>query len=119
MGVKVSQTKVSDFRKLKTAAKSAIRAYEGVKLEEVWEGVGVELRAHENNVEQLFYVAPRGEVSSVKVSFYGIKGLSLDEKGELVLEHEGGKHSFTRPVAFQQIGAEKKPKRTERIKPAM
>ncbi len=101
-GLDKSQTVVSDHRAgTGNRQSSKLGAWNAVALGEVWPGVEVELRAHEKNVEQLFYVSPGHRPEQIALNFSGIKQLSIDEQGELVIEHSQGRYSLTKPVGYQ------------------
>ncbi len=93
---------VSDFRGADLKLwKQGLTSYETLDLGEPWNKIALELRAHEKNVEQLFYVQPGGKPEEIALNFSGIEGLSVDEQGELVIGFAGGKFALTKPVAYQ------------------
>jgi len=88
--------------------KKNIAAYEVVNLGEVYRGVEVKLKAYADTVEKLFYVQPGASPEIIKVRLQGSKQLRVNEPGELEVETELGSVKFSKPVAFQMDGSEKK-----------
>ena len=104
--------------------KSSISTYEAVDMGEVYEGIGLKLKAHGNNVEKLFTVKPGASPGQIMIRLEGVKDcgvrnaecgvenpkskfrnpkLQINESGELVAETELGPVKFTKPVAYQEI----------------
>ncbi|WKZ18229.1 MAG: SBBP repeat-containing protein [Candidatus Jettenia sp. CY-1] len=124
-----SETKVSYFKGNDPSKwRSGIATYGEVNLGEVYEGIELRLKAYGNNVEKLLCVKPSADPRQIQVRLSGVKlpnppnpplgkgdfaisslqkvdqgGLRINEKGELEVETELGKVSFTKPVAFQEI----------------
>ena len=86
---------------------SNLPTFNTVSLGYVWSGIKVDLKAHGNNVEKLFYVAPGADVSQIKLALQGISGLSINENGELVMATPLGPVSMTKPVAYQDINGQR------------
>ncbi len=84
------------------------KAYRFVKFEEVFEGVDLILRASFENVEKLFYIRPGFSPEKISIKLEGIKSLSVDENGLLVINTELGTVKFTKPVAYQYVGDKRK-----------
>ncbi len=84
------------------------KAYRFVKFEDVFEGVDLILRASLENVEKLFYVKPGSSPEGISVKLEGVKNLSVDGNGLLVVSTETGTVKFTKPVAYQYIGGKRK-----------
>ncbi len=88
---------------------SDIPSYETVALGEVYQGIELSLRAHGNNVEKIFTVAPDADPSEIKLRVDGVECISLLPDGELELMTGLGPVRFTAPVAFQdEIGSSKR-----------
>jgi len=75
-----------------------------ISLGELYEGIVVTLKAHGNNIEKLFRVAPGADPSGIRVGVSGAKSLAITVPGELSAETELGTATFTKPVAYQEIG---------------
>jgi hypothetical protein len=85
-----------------------ISAYSRVSMGEVYEGISVVLRTDHNNVEKVFMVKPDVPVEKIHVSIDGANDLQITEKGELRLYSGTGTLTFTKPVAYQETGADKR-----------
>ncbi len=117
---KVNYFKGSDPSKWKTG----ISTCNVVNLGEVYEGIGLRLKAYGNNVEKVFCVKPGADPGQIRIGLSGIKDcgmqnaecgienpksetrnpkLQINEDGELVVETELGPVKFTKPVAYQEI----------------
>lgn len=88
---------------------SNIPTYGSIVLGQTWPSVNVELKTYGKNIEKIFTVLPDGSVDSIRMSFYGIKSLSINEKGELLLNTGLGTVTMTKPVAYQNIDGVKNP----------
>jgi hypothetical protein len=82
---------------------SNISTYEIVDMGEVYEGIGLRLKAYGNNVEKLFTVKPDANHEAIKIRLEGAQGLTVNETGELVVKTELGPVKFTKPLAYQEI----------------
>ena len=83
--------------------KRNLPAYGAVDFGEVYEGIGLELRAAENNVEKIFRVRPQADPALIILDVAGAKGLAVGRSGELEVATDLGLASFTKPVAYQEI----------------
>jgi hypothetical protein len=70
--------------------KTNISTYNMVDLGEVYEGIGLKLKAHGDNVEKLFYVKPGSKPEDIKVRLTGARTLKITDTGELAAETELG-----------------------------
>ena len=103
-GEEKSVTKVNYFKGNDPSKwKTNISTYDSVNLGEIYDGIELKLRAYGNNVEKLFCVKPGAGPDSIKINVEGIKGLSVNEEGQLEAETELGTVKFTKPVAYQEI----------------
>jgi len=103
IGIDQSKSIVNYFIGKQENWQSNIPTYNGVSLGEVWPSIDVTLKAHGNNVEKIFRVAPGGTVHDITLSFDGIDNLSVSSGGDLLLDTELGMISMTAPVAYQYI----------------
>lgn len=105
-----SSTKVNYFKGMDERSwKTNISTYGSLSLGEIEDGIELELRAYGNNVEKLFTVLPGEDPARIKVEVEGIRELRETEAGELEMATEAGPFRFTRPVAYQEIGGQRKP----------
>lgn len=79
-------------------------AYSTISMGELYEGIKLKLKAHGNNVEKLFYVAPGYDPGKIIVQLLGAERLKVDEDGQLVFSTDLGRIVFTKPVAYQVQG---------------
>ncbi|MBI2556827.1 MAG: hypothetical protein HYW13_05350 [Planctomycetes bacterium] len=86
---------------------SNISTYEIVDMGEVYEGIGLRLKAYGNNVEKLFTVKPDANHEAIKIRLEGAQGLTVNETGELVVKTELGPVKFTKPIAYQEINGKR------------
>lgn len=84
-----------------------IKSFYSVLFPDIYSGIDMELKAYGNNTEKLFIISPQADPNSIEVELSGIDQLKSSSTGELVLESEKGKTSFTKPIAFQLINGEK------------
>ncbi len=84
------------------------KSYRFVKFEDVFKGIDLILRVSLENVEKLFYIKPGSSPESISVKLEGVKNLSVDGAGLLVVNTEVGAVKFTKPVAYQYMGGERR-----------
>ncbi|MBK8742781.1 MAG: hypothetical protein IPM02_26365 [Betaproteobacteria bacterium] len=80
---------------------SAIPTYATVAFGDVYEGIGMRLRAGTNNVEKIFEVAPRADPGRIRLRVDGTDAIAVGTAGELVVQTGNGPVAFTAPVAYQ------------------
>jgi len=80
-----------------------VPTFQSVQLGEVWPGIKVKLKAHGNNIEKLFYIAPNADPATIRIQLTGIDDISLNESGELLINTTEGNLAFSKPLAFQYI----------------
>lgn len=101
-------TKVSYFKgKDPSKWKDNISTYDVVNLGEIYEGIGLRLKAFGNNVEKLFTVKPGANPNQIKVKLNGADAVRVNEEGQIEAETELGTVVFTKPVAYQEIRGER------------
>ncbi|MFA6261226.1 MAG: SBBP repeat-containing protein [Bacteroidia bacterium] len=79
-----------------------LSVFQDIDLGELWKGIRLELHAYGNNIEKLFCIEPRADISKIKMEVTNAH-LSITCKGELCLRTSNGKMSFTKPIAWQLI----------------
>ena len=103
-----STTRVNHFKgKDPSRWRRSIPTYNLVSLGEIYNGIGLKLKAYGNNVEKLFYVKPNGNAERIKLRIEGAKRLKVNKTGELELETGLGAVKFTKPVAYQEINGKR------------
>ncbi|MBI5341996.1 MAG: SBBP repeat-containing protein, partial [Deltaproteobacteria bacterium] len=81
-----------------------IRAWDTVRLDQVYRGVDVRLKARGGSIEKIFHVRPGADPSVIHLRVDGADRLAVNDRGEL--EANAGKDTvrFTAPVAWQEDG---------------
>jgi len=103
-----SETVVNYFKGTEENWHTDVPTYDSVSAGFVWDGVSLSLKAYGNNIEKLFTVFPGTNPNVIKMNFDGVKSLSVDESGELLLHTSIGDITMTAPVAYQHIDGIKK-----------
>ncbi|MDI6717121.1 MAG: SBBP repeat-containing protein, partial [Actinomycetota bacterium] len=101
-GIDKAKTKINYLIGNKESWKTGLAAYNHIELGEVYSGIDLNLRAHENNFEKVFVVQPGAEVKDIQVSIEGASSLAVNNKGELEVKTGLGDISFTKPIAYQE-----------------
>ena len=83
--------------------------WQGVRLGEAWAGIEVELAARGRNFEKLFHVAPGADPEAIRVGLRGAEGAHVAADGRLIVATGNGEIAYTAPVAWQEIGGERRP----------
>ncbi|MDF9409522.1 S-layer homology domain-containing protein [Pelotomaculum isophthalicicum JI] len=82
-------------------------SYGMITLGEVYDKISVNLKAHGDNVEKIFTVAPGGDPAAIAVKVTGADKLTVNDRGELELSTKLGTVEMTRPSAYQEIGGQR------------
>ena len=85
-----------------------LKTYGTVHLGTPYDSIDVRLEAKEGNVEKIFLVQPGGDAADIRVRVEGIRSMVGNSSGELVLKSPYGQVQFTRPVAYQDDGEQKR-----------
>ena len=109
-GENISTVRVSHYKGTQPAGwKKELTSWDSLSLGELYPGIRVTLQAKGNNVEKLFHVAPGADAKVIDIAIEGVNGVSIDDKERLVLATSLGDIVFTAPVAYQQVGDERRP----------
>jgi len=84
-----------------------VPSYEVLNLGEPWEGVELKLKAHNDNIEKLFYIQPNIAPQSIQIAVDGAERLEVSRNGRLMVYTPAGKIAYSAPVAYQWINNEK------------
>jgi len=107
-GLEPSATRISYFKgNDKSKWRTNIPSYESISLGEIYEGINLTIKAYGNNVEKLFTVVEGGKPEDIAIKVEGVKGLKVNESGELEAITELGAIKFTNPKAYQEINGKK------------
>ncbi|CAB1062870.1 hypothetical protein D1BOALGB6SA_7652 [Olavius sp. associated proteobacterium Delta 1] len=80
-----------------------LAAFDSIGLGELYPGIRVSLKAAGNNVEKLFYVSPGAAPDAIKIDVEGVQSISINARGQLVLDTALGDIVFTAPIAYQVL----------------
>ncbi len=105
-GGKVARTKVNIFTKDNPL--TGIQTFKTVSMGTPWKGIGVQLQSVRNNIEKVFIVFPYSEPAQIRVKIEGIDNLRVNARGELELQIKGETLTFSKPIAYQLSGQNKK-----------
>ncbi|HTO75190.1 MAG TPA: hypothetical protein VMQ61_03860 [Thermoanaerobaculia bacterium] len=86
-----------------------VETSESVRLGEVWDGIEVDLRSRDRNVEKVFTVSPGANAARIRMRIDGARSLDHDDAGALVAETGLGPVVFSAPEAYQVFGAVREP----------
>jgi len=88
---------------------SQVATYARVNYHEVYPGVDLVYYGKQQQLEYDFIVAPNHDPRKIRLSFSGLRGLSIDTTGALVLESDAGEIRQQPPVAYQEIDGRRQP----------
>lgn len=101
-------TKVNYFKgKHESGWMRNIPTYSTVSFGNVYEGIGLKLRAYGNNVEKIFFLQTGADPGTIRLKLTGADRLEVNESGELAAVTKKGVVTFTAPIAYQEINDEK------------
>jgi hypothetical protein len=83
--------------------------YGQVVYRNVWPGIDVRFRGAEGQLKYEFLLRPGAEVGDIRLAYRGAERLSLDRRGNLLIETPLGRLTDMRPFAYQQRGGERVP----------
>jgi hypothetical protein len=87
---------------------SGVPGYGRVTLGHITPRIRVDLKAHGDNVEKLFHLAPGADPARIRLAVQGADEMRVSPDGDLVLTTSTGNMRLTRPVAYQEIGGERR-----------
>jgi len=108
-GQEKSKTKVNFFigKKEKNWIQN-LTSYNLVSLGEIYKGITLKIKAHGDNVEKLFYIAPKANPSQISIKILGAYKLKTTKQGALKVFTKKGIIQFSSPIAYQIIDNQKK-----------
>ncbi len=104
-------TQVNIFKGKAEQWRYQVPAANDLQLGQVAPGISIKLKAHANNVEKLFHVAPGADPAGIKVKISGVDSMAVASDGRLQLQTGQGAVYFTAPVAYQMKEGNKEPVR--------
>ncbi len=103
-----SEAAVTHVTRFTPAGTFQADTWERVRLGEAWTGIVVELAARGQNFEKLFHLAPGADPARIRVGLRGAERLAVADDGRLVVTTGNGDLAYTAPVAWQEIGGERR-----------
>ena len=88
--------------------RTAIKTYERVEYESVYNGVDMAYYGNQRQLEYDFIVAPGAKPSTIELDFDGADGLEINDKGDLIIAVGDTEVVQSAPVIYQLIGAERR-----------
>lgn len=82
---------------------SNVNAYSRIVMEEIYEGINLELIANENKIKLNFHLKPGADFNKIKLQYIGADKLLLDNNGNLDIYTNLGTITEEKPVSLQQI----------------
>jgi hypothetical protein len=79
-----------------------IPQFAGVTFDDVYTGIDVHYRGHQETLEYDFVVDPGADPNQIVLQFGGVTSLELDSAGNLLLETQSGPVIHELPIAYQQ-----------------
>ncbi|MDR2033593.1 MAG: choice-of-anchor D domain-containing protein [Helicobacteraceae bacterium] len=86
-----------------------LRPYAALDLGEIAPNISLLLKAKGGGAEKLFTLGVGAKVGDLKIKIDGAKKVATNDAGELVITTKQGDVSFTKPLAYQTIGGERRP----------
>ncbi len=71
---------------------------------DLYPGIDLRYAGQTGALKYTFVVHPGADVSQIRLAYQGADALSLDERGDLVIQAAGGELRDTRPYVYQEIG---------------
>lgn len=85
-----------------------VAQYARVQYTDVYPGVNLVYYGNQRQLEYDFVVAAGADPNVIRLAFTGADKLSVDEKGDLVLETGGGELRQHKPIVYQEVDGERK-----------
>ena len=82
--------------------RAGIPTYAKVKYEGVYPGVDLVYYGKDRQLEYDFVIAPHADPKSIRLDFSGADNVTVDDRGDLVLETAGGQVRMRKPVIYQE-----------------
>jgi len=88
--------------------KTDIPNYRKVRYKDIYPGIDIVCYGNQHRFEYDFVVSPKADPDSIRLSFEGSEGISLDNSGSLVIQTGGGKIIQHLPQIYQETEDGKK-----------
>jgi hypothetical protein len=88
----------------------AVPGYESVRFHNIYQGVNLQVKEANNHLEYDLLVAPKTDLTQIKIRVDGVKELSVDPDGSLIMETALGPIKQTIPLTWEELpSGEKRP----------
>jgi hypothetical protein len=77
--------------------------YGQVEYKDIYEGIDLLYHGNQQQLEYDFQVAPGADASAIRLAFHGVRAVTIDAQGNLVLHTPGGDVVEQAPVLYQEI----------------
>ncbi len=100
----------TNYLKGKDADQWVINAdqYENISYENLYDDIDLAYYSVKGEIKYDYILHPSANVQEIQVKFEGIKGLSIDKKGRLVIETPLGSYTEKAPYSYQVIDGKQK-----------
>lgn len=87
--------------------KQNIPNFNSINYGEVLKGIHLEVKNNQQNIEKIFTLNPGSSPESIKIKLNGAQKIEQKTTGELELKTTEGLLAMSKPIAYQEINAEK------------
>ena len=81
-----------------------IRSFKKVRYAEIYPGIDVEYHGNGRLLEYDFVVRPGSDPAKIRIGFSGVRGMSVDASGDLILKTDADPIVQKKPHVYQEIG---------------
>ena len=87
---------------------TGVASFAGVRYEGVYPGTDMVFSGNDRRVEQSFFLAAGAKPQRIRLVYEGASGVEIGKAGELTVRTAGGELTADAPVAYQEIGGERR-----------
>ena len=80
--------------------------YAGIRYESVYPGIDLDFYGNSKEIEYDFIVSPGADPGKIRLAFAGLENLTLDTRGNAILQFQGGELVQKRPYVYQEINGQ-------------
>lgn len=95
---------VSYFKGPKESWKAGLSTYGSIVYSDLWPGIDLVYSGTANRLKYTFLVKPGADPAQVRLAYRGVKGIRLNESGQLEIETPAGGFRDDKPYAYQGRG---------------
>ncbi len=94
---------VSYFKGPRENWKAGLATYGSILYSDLWPGIDLVFSGTANRLKYSFLVKPGADPARVRLAYRGVKGVRLNEAGQLEVETPAGGFEDDKPYAYQQV----------------